>query len=290
VLFAVLGLIGLWFLSAPRPLTEAALPHHTSDAVNGERLFHAAGCFSCHKPASSLKGVDGLPAGGSPLKTPIGTLYPPNLTPDPETGIAKWSDLEFVNAVQRGIGKNGGHLIPAFPYTSYAAMRTEDVLDIRAYLTTLPPVVSPPRRAEIPAAFLLRRGIGLWKWFGLDTGQWRPNPSQSESWNRGAYLVNAPGHCGECHTPRNLLMVRDQSRKFAGGPHPEGTGKVPSLRDLAGRGRFTDVNDLAQALQFGETLGYDKLSSGGMGAVQQNLSKLPPEDIAAIAEYLMNLK
>ena len=286
----MLVLLGSWLLSAPRPLTEAALPHHQGDLANGERLFHAAGCFSCHKPASSLKGADGLPAGGSPLRTPVGTFYPPNLTPDPETGIAKWSDLEFVNAVQRGIGKEGEHLIPAFPYTSYAAMRTEDVLDIRAYLATLSPVVAPARRPDIPAAFFLRRGIGIWKWFGLNTGQWQADPSQSESWNRGAYLVNGPGHCGECHTPRNFLMVRDQSRKFAGGRHPEGTGSVPSLRDLAGRGRYKDAKQLAEALQFGETLGYDRLSSGGMGAVQQNLSKLPSEDIASIAEYLMSLK
>ena len=265
------------------------MPEHTADPANGQRLFNAAGCLSCHKPGA--KDADAaLPSGGTPLKTPIGIFYPPNLTPDPETGIGQWSDLDFVNAVQRGIAPGGIHLIPAFPYTSYAAMRTKDVLDIRAYLTTLPPVVSPARPANVPASFLLRRGIGLWKWLGLDTTQWQPDPAQSETWNRGSYLVNGPGHCAECHTPRTLLMVRDRAREFAGGPHPEGVGKVPSLRDLGGRGRYKDVKDLTLALQFGETLGYEKLSAGGMAAVQVNLSKLPEEDVAAIAEFLMSLK
>lgn len=287
----MLGFGAFWLLSAPRPLTQAALPRHTADAANGQRLFHAGGCLACHKPGPDLKDADAsLPSGGAPFKTPIGIFYPPNLTPDPKTGIGAWSDLDFVNAVQRGIGRDGRHLIPAFPYTSYAAMRTEDVLDIRAYLASLAPVVSPARDADIPAPFILRRGIGLWKWLGLDTTQWQPDSSQTESWNRGSYLVNGPGHCAECHTPRNLLMVRDGSRKFAGGPHPEGVGKVSSLRALADRGRYKDAKELAEALQFGETLGYDKLSSGGMGAVQINLSKLPAEDVAAIAEFLMSLK
>ena len=290
-LLTVLGLVAFWLLSAPRPLDLAALPQHVGDAVNGERLFNAGGCLSCHKPGPDLKDVAAsLPAGGAPFKTPIGIFYPPNLTPDPATGIGKWSQLDFVNAVQRGLTPSGTHLIPAFPYTSYAAMRTEDVLDIQAYLATLNPITSPKRDAAIPLAFIVRRGIGLWKWLGLDTAPWQPDPTQSASWNRGSYLVNGPGHCGECHTPRNLFMMRDRAREFAGGPHPSGEGKVRSLRDLVGRKRYKDAADLASALRFGEILGYDKLSSGGMGDVQTNLSKLPAEDVTAIAEYLVSLK
>ena len=138
--------------------------------------------------------------------------------------------------------------------------------------------------------FLTCRGIGAWKLFGLETTPWQPDTSQDETWNRGSYLVNAPGHCGEYHTPRNLLMVRDESRHMAGGPHPEGSGKVPSLRDLQGRKRYKDVKDLVSAFQLGELGGYDKMSSAGMGAVQTNLSKLPESDLTAIATYLMSLK
>jgi len=231
-----------------------------------------------------------VPAGGAPFKTPVGIFYPPNLTPDKATGIGAWSDLDFLNAVMRGIGPDGSHLIPAFPYTSYARMRMEDVLDIRAYLATLPAITSPEQEADIPLSFLVRRGVGLWKWVGFDETPWQPDETRDAQWNRGAYLVNGPGHCGECHTPRNILMVTDGSRAFAGGPHPGGEGKVPSLRDLIGRGRYKDAADLVSAFTFGEVMGYDKLSSGGMGEVQSNLAKLPPEDLAAIVAYVTSLK
>ena len=272
-------------------MTAAELPQHTADLANGEKLYNAGGCRSCHKPSPDLKDIDAsLPAGGAALKTPVGTFYPPNLTPDAETGLGNWTDLEFVNAVQRGISPDGNHLIPALPFTSYAAMRTEDVLDIRAYLASLPAVKSPERQADLPLAFIVRRGIGLWKWIGLDTAKWQPDPSQPESWNRGAYLVNGAGHCAECHTPRTIFMSRDDTKAFQGGPHPEGVGKVPSLRGLIERRRFKDAKDIASALQYGEIMGYDKISAGGMGQVQTNLSKLPEADILAIGEYLASLK
>jgi mono/diheme cytochrome c family protein len=281
----------LWLLSAPRPLAASALPQHTPDLANGQLLYNAAGCRSCHLGGPDLKDVDpALPAGGAPLKTPVGVFYPMNLTPDPETGLGNWTDIQFVNAVQRGISPDGEHLIPALPYTSYARMKVEDILDIRAYLATLPPVTSPPRAADIPLPVLIRRGVGLWKWAGLDTTPWTPDPSQPESWNRGSYLVNGPGHCAECHTPRNTFMALDTARAFAGGPHPEGEGRVPNLRGLIERGRYKDAKDIASALQFGEMLGYDKISSGGMGQVQRNISQLPEPDILAIGEYLASLK
>ncbi|WP_421694372.1 c-type cytochrome [Aestuariivirga sp.] len=280
-----------WGMSTPHPLAEAALPAHVADAANGKILFNAAGCLSCHKPGPDLKGVDAsLPAGGAPFKTPVGVFYPPNLTPDPETGIGTWTDIQFVNAVQHGISPEGENLIPAFPYTSYARMKTEDVLDIRAYLASLPPVSAPEKEAEVPAAWLVRRGVGLWKHLGLDTAQWTPDPTQSASWNRGSYLANGPGHCNECHTPRSSLMVADMSRQFAGGPHPGGEGKVPSLRGLIARGKYKDAADLASAFQNGEMMGYEDMSSGGMGEVQTNLSKLPDADVQALAEYIASLK
>ena len=290
-MLAVLGFGAFWILSAPRPLPASAIPAYTGNVANGGILYNVGGCMSCHKPDPKQTGLDSsLPSGGAPLKTPIGVLYPPNLTPDSQTGIGNWSDLEFVNAMQRGISKSGQHLIPAFPYTSYAAMPIGDVLDIKAYLLSLKPVASPKREADIPVAFLLRRGIGLWKFLGLDPTPWQPDANQSAAWNRGSYFVNGPGHCGECHTPRNLIMVRDESRRFGGGPHPEGQGKVPSMRGLLERGRYKDQKDLATALQFGEEFGYENMASGGMRQVQINLSKIPQNDIDAMAEYLISLK
>ena len=276
-------------LTAARP-GSGALPGHDPDPANGEVLYNAGGCISCHK-ASATSGVTGPPTGEAPFETPVGTFWPGNLTPDPETGIGSWTAEEFVDAMTRGVSPDRRHYFPAFPYTSYRDMRVEDLLDLWAYLQSLEPVRSPGRGPDIPMPGLARRAVGLWKRLALDDAGFRPDPEQSESWNRGAYLVNGPGHCGECHTPRNALMIPDKGRGFAGGPHPRGDeGEVPGLLDLEGRDRYTGVSDLVLALQFGETFGYDKLSSGGMADVQMNLAKLPEDDLRAIAEYLLSLE
>jgi mono/diheme cytochrome c family protein len=221
----------------------------------------------------------------------VGTFWPGNLTPDSETGLGDWTAEQFVDAMTGGVSPDRRHYFPAFPYTSYRDMRVEDVLDLWAYLQSLEPVRSPGRAPDISMLGLKRRGVGLWKRIALDEAGYRPDPERSESWNRGAYLANGPGHCGECHTPRNALMILDESRPYAGGPHPRGDeGKVPSLLDLEGRGRYSDVSDLTLALQFGETFGYDKLSSGGMADIQMNLAMLPEADLRGISEYLLSLK
>ncbi len=289
-LLAALGLVAFWGITKPRPIDAASLPQHTVDLANGEKLFHASGCHSCHLPAKD-SGLDAATvAGGMALHTPVGTLYPPNITPDAETGIGQWSDADFVNAMQKGIGKSGGHLIPAFPYTSYAHMKVEDVLDIKAYLMSLPAIKNAVPQHDVLALPIVRFGLGGWKFIGLDETKTAVDTAQSETWNRGKYLVDGPGHCNECHTPRTLFMTSDTSQYLAGGPHPEGDGKVPSLRDLVGRGKYKDATDLVSAFQFGEMMGYSKMSSGGMGKVQTNLSKLPEADLKAIAEYLVSLK
>jgi mono/diheme cytochrome c family protein len=284
-LATVTGLLIFWAASAPRPYAPADIPAHTPNFENGKLLYGIGGCVSCHGAAADAS----VPSGGKPLTTPIGTLYPPNLTPDPETGLGKWSDVDFVNAMQKGLSPAGAHLIPAFPYTSYAHMTMADILDIKAYLATLPPVKSEAKPHGVMALPFIRRGLGLWKWVGLDDTKFVADEKQSARWNRGAYLVLGPGHCAECHTPRTLFMSSDVGRMFEGGPHPDGKGKVPSLRNLAERNRYKDAKDLVLAFQNGEELGYDKMSSGGMGEVRQHIAGLPQADIAAIAEYVMSL-
>jgi mono/diheme cytochrome c family protein len=278
-------------ITIPRPLSADALPQHVADLANGKILYDAGGCHSCHLPSKDLADVDSaLPAGGTALKTPVGVLYPPNITPDVETGIGKRTDIQFVNAMQKGISHTGEHLIPAFPYTSYAHMKVEDVLDIKAYLMTLTPVKNAVRDHDVFALPIIRRGLGAWKFLGLDETKTAADPSHTDGWNRGKYLVNGPGHCNECHTPRTLFMTSDMSKYLAGGPHPEGEGKVPSLIDLVGRGKYKDAADLTLAFQNGEMMGYERMASGGMGKVQTNLSKLPEADVKAIAEYITSLK
>ena len=286
---AVAAAAVLILLTAARP-SGRALPAHDDDPTRGEVLYHVGGCISCHK-ASATARVTGPPTGEAPFETPVGTFWPGNLTPDPETGIGSWTAEQFVDAMTRGVSPDGRHYFPAFPYPSYRTMPVEDLLDLWAYLQKLEPVRSPGRDPDLPMPGLARRAVGLWKMLALGEEGFHPNSERSETWNRGAYLVNGPGHCGECHTPRNALMIPDDSRAMAGGPHPRGDeGEVPSLLDLEGRGRYSDFSDLALALQFGETLGYDKLSSGGMADVQMNLAMLPEDDLQAIAEYLLTLE
>jgi mono/diheme cytochrome c family protein len=265
------------------------LPTDTTDLANGERLYDAGGCIACHHAPSETEG-SGPPIGGAAFSTPIGTMYPGNLTPDPDTGIGRWTAEEFLAAMTAGVSPDHRHYFPAFPYTSYRNMPVEDLLDLRGYLSSLPPVRSSQRDADVPVIGLARRAVGLWKRFALRRRTIRPDPDRDATWNRGAYLVQGPGHCGECHTPRNALMILDDSRALKGGPHPRGEGHVPSLRNLRGRGRYADVADLMLALKFGETLGYDKLASGGMADVQMNLARLPEDDLRAISEYLLSLR
>jgi mono/diheme cytochrome c family protein len=288
---ATFGAGAFWFLTRPSPPPAAAIPPHEVDLHNGETLYHAGSCFACHRPPEGASGVDpALPSGGRRFPTPIGAFYPENLTPDVETGLGRWSESDFVNAMRRGISPRGTNYFPAFPYASYRGMTLPDLLDLRAYLMSLPPVKAPHREPDVPLSRLARRGIALWKRVAFRRPPFSPDPARPPTWKRGAYLVNAPGHCGECHTPRNWLMVADASRHLAGGRHPGGEGKVPSLHGLLARGRYEGVSDLTLALQNGETLGYKHLSSGGMGAIQENLAQLPEADVRAIAEYLLSLK
>jgi mono/diheme cytochrome c family protein len=290
VVLAVAAVAFVW-LTSPDPLPASAIPAHQTDLRNGETLYRAGSCLACHRPPDGAPGVDrGLPSGGRPFRTPVGVFYPQNITPDPETGIGKWSEIDFVNAMARGLAPDGRHYFPAFPYMAYRAMRLSDLLDLRAYLMSLPAVSSPRREADVPLVPLARRGVALWQRLAFRQRPHSPDSSRSATWERGAYLVNAPGHCGECHTPKNWLMIEDLGRHLAGGPHPAGDGKVPSLRGLLARRRYKDVADLVLALQNGETLGYEHLSSGGMAQIQESLSHLPEADLRAMSEYLLSLE
>jgi mono/diheme cytochrome c family protein len=288
-LLGVLGLAAFWVVTTPRVPETRELPTRVANLENGAVIYNVSGCHSCHLPDKGSALDQALPAGGRLFKTPIGNLYPPNLTPDAQ-GLGSWTEKQFVTAVQHGIGREGENLIPAFPFTSYAKMHEDDVRDLWAYLKTLPATKNDVKAHDVMGLALVRRGLTLWKWIGFSNDKYKVDVAQSERWNRGAYLVNGPGHCNECHTPRTIFMTSDESRFLAGGPHPDGEGNVPSLRDLLGRGRYKDVKDLASAFEFGEVMGYEKMSSGGMGAVQTNLSKLPASDREAIAEYLTSLK
>jgi mono/diheme cytochrome c family protein len=285
VLLAIVAGGAFWLLTAPRTLGEGDLPQHTPDLVNGEAMFYAGGCESCHAAAGATGEEIFKLGGGVKLATPFGTFVAPNISPDPEHGIGGWTTLDFVNAMKFGIDDEGRHLFPAFPYTSYQRMRIEDIIDLKAFLDTLPKVAATAPEHELPFPFNFRRGLGLWQLLYVDGKTFAPNPEAGEAVNRGAYLVTGPGHCGECHTPRNLIGGPMTGRALGGGPAPEGTGRIPNITpDESGIGSWS-VGDIVNAFQTGFTPEFDSLG-GTMAPVQRNLAHLTEADLTAMAEYL----
>lgn len=287
----VLGVAGLgvfWYLTMPQQLAADDLPTHTADADHGQYIFAASGCSSCHS-APDAKGDDKLIlAGGLRFETEFGTFIAPNISPDPNAGIGSWTPLEFVNAITRGVSPEGAHYYPAFPYTSYSHAKLTDILDLKAYMDTLPPVANAAPAHDVGFPFNVRRGLGLWKVLFADFSAFEEDPSKSEQVNRGAYLVNALGHCGECHTPRNPLGATDRTLAFAGAPNPDGKGFIPNITPHSdGLGGWS-AEDIAYALESGFTPDFDSLG-GSMAAVVENTSKLTTEDREAIAAYLKSV-
>lgn len=285
----LLLLTGLVWWTSPETLDAATLPAKPGDPEKGAVLFLAGGCLGCHAPPEGSGRDKALPSGGHLLLSPFGNFYAPNITPDMASGIGAWSFADFATAMVKGTSPGGRHYYPAFPYSSYRYAALEDLADLFAYLKTLEPVSAEAPSPDLPLSGPLRKFLGIWKVLALEGSHAKADSSKPESWNRGAYLVRSFGHCGECHTPRNVFFVMKPSRYLAGGPHPEGKGRVPSLIDLIGRGEYEDAAALKEAFEYGELFGYDGMSSGGMGEVQTNLSKLPAEDLDAIVEYLVSL-
>ena len=247
-------------------------------------MFYAGGCTSCHAtPEQDDKTRLG---GGLGLKSPFGTFYVPNISPDPNDGIGKWSEADFVTAMLKGTSPDGRHYFPAFPYSSYQRMRVEDVRDLFAHIKTLPAVQGRVRDHDVPFPFNVRRSLGGWKFLFLDGKPFEPDASKPAQWNRGAYLVNGPGHCAECHSPRNPLGGIVSSQRFAGGPNPEGEGWIPNITQQALKD-YSD-KDIGYLLETGNTPDGDSVG-GSMAAVIRNTSQLAAGDRDAMAAYIKSL-
>jgi mono/diheme cytochrome c family protein len=262
---------------------------------NGRYMFYAGGCASCHAVPASSKCDDPnykdplAVSGGRCLKTPFGAFYAPNITPDPETGIGGWTDADFIKAMTEGVSPSGKNYYPAFPYASYRHMKREDLLDLKAFLDTLKPVRAQAPLHDLSFPYNVRSGLGFWKWLNLGPAGFAPDPSKSAEVNRGAYLVEGPGHCGECHTPRSALGGSIQDRKLSGAPAPEGKGFVPNITpDATGLASWS-AKDIAYALETGMTPEGDVLG-GAMAKVQENMAHLTPQDRDAIAAYLKSAR
>ncbi len=265
-------------------LAGASAPAATPEELaRGERLFHIGGCTNCHTAKDGP-----LLAGGDPIGTPFGSFRAPNITPDPETGIGGWSTADFLRAMREGRSPAGEPYYPAFPYGSYAKMSEPDLLALKAYLDTIPPVRQPSPPHELSFPYNIRWGLHLWQWAFHDPAPFRPDPTRSEAWNRGAYLVLGPGHCGECHTPRTWYGVLDQSRAFTGGRL--GKEVFPNItRDPdKGIGKWSAA-DLRAFLQIGIKPDGDFVGGDMAKVVSNGTAKLPEADREAIVEFLLSL-
>ena len=289
----LVGTIAFYLLTTPVTLPASALPSHVAIVDNGRYIFTAAGCAECH--AVPQKGCDDLKiedravlAGGRCLKTPYGTFHVPNISPDKDTGIGRWTTIDFVNAMKHGVSPNGTHLYPAFPYTSYQRLTLEDLIDLKGYLDTLPAVRNEVAPNDLRFPYSVRRGLGLWKRLYVDGESFSPDPNASGELNRGAYLVSA-GHCTECHSSRDVLGGIVSATEFGGAHNPEGKGTVPNITPSDdGIGDWT-VEDITYLLETGNKPDFDTIGEN-MVPVQENMARLTPEDRKAIAVYLKSLQ
>lgn len=228
-------------------------------------------------------------SGGLALKTPFGTFVAPNISQDTRDGIGGWSLEDFANAMLHGVSPDGRHYYPAFPYPSYTRMEPADVADLYAFMKTLPAVAGQTSRHSLSFPYNIRRGVGLWKRLYLDSAPVIAlDSSASETIRLGRYLVEGPGHCGECHTPRDFAGGTKRGQWLAGAVAAEGTGVIPNITSGEGGLGSWSAGDIESFLETGFTPDFDSVG-GSMVAVQRNMAKLSLVDRAAIAAYIKAL-
>ena len=274
------------------PEREPPAPLHSYEASveKGQYLDKAGNCMTCHTTE------EGEPyAGGREFQTPFGTLYSTNITMDEETGIGAWSFEDFYNSMKYGVRPDGTHLYPAFPYTDFAKMKDEDIASLYLYMQTIEPVEAPARENALEFPFNQRQLLAGWKALYHDSQTFTPDPAKSAKWNRGAYLVEGPGHCGGCHSPRNLFGAEKKAMAFTGGVfrdqvkfgyHRQWTG-VNLTPHPAGLESW-EAEDIVAYLRDGMT--DHSIVHGPMKEVVMNSTRyLTDEDLEAIAVYLQDL-
>lgn len=256
------------------------------DPERGEYVLRMGGCVTCHTAKDGP-----FLAGGRALQSPYGTFYVPNITPDPKTGVSGWSTGDFVVAMTEGRSPEGHPYYPAFPYTSYAKMTGQDLLDLKAYLDTVEPVENEVRDHDLAFPATFRFPLRFWQLLFLDDRPFEPDPTKDEVWNRGAYLVTGPSHCGECHTPRNALGATIDERRLAGVPKTPGhDDAVPNITPHEDGIRSWSKTDLTFALQTSILPDGDVFGGSMASVVDDATSHLTPDDLEAIATYLMTVE
>lgn len=279
-----LGLIGLavaWVLTRPTFVSDEEVAGLTGDAEAGEAVFWAGGCASCHSTEDATGDARLILTGGQAFPSDFGTFRAPNLSQDPDHGIGGWTLAQFLTAMQHGISPEGQNYYPAFPYTAYQLAERQDLVDLFAFLQTLPESDTPSLPHDVGFPFSIRRAVGLWNVLYLrDDFVVQGNLTETEA--RGRYLAEALGHCGECHTPRGPLGAVDRARWLQGAPNPSGRGTIPALTPDA---LNWSEGEIAAYLNDGFTPEFET-AGGHMRSVIMNLAHLEASEREAIAAYL----
>lgn len=266
-------------LAPIEPLSQSAFD--PAVVATGAQLAAIGNCKVCHTADG------GKPyAGGRPLKTTFGTIYGTNITPDAESGLGRWSEAAFSRAMREGVDREGRHLYPAFPYDHFTKVTDADIKALYAFMMTRDPVRARTPPNELPFPFNIRSLIGAWKLLYFERGVFRPDVTQSAEWNRGAYLVQGLGHCGTCHTPRNILGAEEKMNDQGGGV-VEGW-HAPALNTAS----VTPVPWTAEQLYQYLRTGLDDrhaIAAGPMEPVVRNLAAVPESSVRAIAAYVTTL-
>lgn len=288
---AIAGAGIAWVLTAPLPVDAGrleAIAAIDGDAAAGETLFWAGGCASCHAAPGAEGDAKLVMSGGVRLASDFGTFIAPNISPDPDAGIGAWSISDFANAMLAGVSPDGGHYYPAFPFTSYTRMTDRDIANLFAFLKTLAPspVASLPHEVGFP--FNIRRSLGGWKLLFFTDQPRVALAGDDAQIARGQYLVEGPGHCGECHTPRNPIGGFAGDAWLSGAQNPDGEGVIPNLTPGGKSISGWSASDIAYYLESGFTPDFDSVG-GSMVDVQKNMAKLTSGDRDAIAAYLKAL-
>lgn len=266
-------------LLAPSAATDADQQSFTQ-IERGRYLVQLGDCSACHTDPDGGKPF----AGGRSIETPFGNVVSANITPDDETGIGKWSEDQFDNAVRHGIRADGKYLYPAMPYPSYTKMSRADVDAIRTYLATIPPVRNAVQSNQLPFPLDIRLGMAVWNALYFDNGVFKPDPKKSEEWNRGAFLVNGPGHCGACHTPKNIFGG-DKTSQALQGSVVQGW-LAPNITADATRGLGNwSVEDIARLLRTGHNK-HTAVTGPMADEVADASAHFNDRDLMAIATYL----
>jgi len=293
---AVVCACAFFILTMPQALKAEQVPTHSADLKNGELIFWAGGCASCHAAPEAEESELLQLSGGAELATPFGVFRSPNISPDPRFGIGNWSMLDFINAMVKGLSPELEHYYPAFPYPHYQNITFEDLIDLKTYLDTLPASANQVADHELRFPYSFRRGVGLWKRGYLERNRSLQTANPATPIDRGRYLVTGPGHCGACHTPRDAFggeiadrfLAGAESLELAEGPEGESSGNIPNITPHSdGIGNWSEA-DISYSLESGFDPDFDSFG-GSMVEVQENMARLPTADRAAIAAYLKSI-